>query len=182
MRRDPQMTRVGITGHCELSTPTLALVETALRRVLLGHARIGRLTGVTCLAAGADQLFAQLVLDLGGRLEVILPAADYRAAHIGAGQPPEFERLLAAARAVRVMAFDRSSRQAYMAASYAMLAGVDTVVAVWDGHPATRLGSTGDVVTAARGLGLPLSIIWPPGAARAPADQLRDRPPAIISA
>lgn len=31
--------------------------------------------GVTCLARGADQIFARVVLDLGGTVEVVLPAA-----------------------------------------------------------------------------------------------------------
>jgi hypothetical protein len=31
------------------------------------------LTGIRCLARGADQVFARVVLDLGGTLETVLP-------------------------------------------------------------------------------------------------------------
>jgi hypothetical protein len=36
-------------------------------------------TGLSCLADGADQIFARAVTDLGGKLEVIIPASEYRA-------------------------------------------------------------------------------------------------------
>ena len=161
------MTRVGITGHSDLSEHSVALVSTALRRALHTHARAGQLVGVSCLAPGVDQLFATVVLELGGQLEVILPASDYRQQQITEADTVVFDGLLGAARSVRVMRFERSCRQAYTAANAVLLASVETVIAVWDGRAATRLGSTGDVVAAARHLGIPLSVIWPPGAARA---------------
>ncbi len=33
---------------------------------------------LTFLARGADQIFARVVVELGGSVEVVLPAADYR--------------------------------------------------------------------------------------------------------
>jgi hypothetical protein len=154
--------RVGIAGHSDLTEASGPGVRAGLNRVLGGYGWAGGLVGVSCLAPGADQLFAWVVLDLGGRLEVILPAPDYRAAQIDPRDAPRFDRLLAAASSVRVMGFQRSCRPAYMAASAAMLACVEWLVAVWDGQPAIRLGSTGDVVSAARELGLPTTIVWPP--------------------
>jgi hypothetical protein len=64
------------------------------------------------------------------------------------------------------MDFPHSCRPAYAAANAAMLATVDMLIAVWDGRPGTRKGSTGDVVAAAHQRGLPLTVVWPPGAAR----------------
>lgn len=72
------MYRIGITGHSNLPPATVALVDKALRVALAPYASDQPLVGVTCLAEGADQIFARAVLDLGGRLEVILPAPDYR--------------------------------------------------------------------------------------------------------
>jgi hypothetical protein len=161
------MTRVGITGHSDLTAHSVVVVSVALRRALHTHARAGRLVGVSCLAPGVDQLFATVVLELGGQLEVILPAPDYRQRQIKAADVVTFDGLLGAARSVRVMRFERSCRQAYAAANAVLLASVEMVIAVWDGRPPTRLGSTGDVVAAARHLGIPLSVIWPLGAARA---------------
>lgn len=156
--------RIGITGHSDLTTPSYPLVTAALRTNLLD--RTGRWVGVSCLARGADQLFAHLALELGAGLDVILPARDYRARKIAPDNTAEFDRLVAAATTVSVLDYAQSTRAAYMAASTAMLDGVNAVLAVWDGHPARRRGSTADVVTAAHRLGLPLTVLWPTGAAR----------------
>lgn len=163
-------TRIGITGHSDLTASSLPIVAAALRGWLSTQA-VPPWVGVSCLACGADQLFARLALEIGAGLEVILPATDYRARKVAPADAVEFDRLLAAATSVTVLDFDRSSREAYMAASDAVLHTVDLVVAVWDGQPARRHGSTGDVVAAARVLGLPLSILWPAGAVRHPPDR-----------
>jgi hypothetical protein len=36
------------------------------------------ITGITCLADGADQIFARAAADAGGKLEAIIPGARYR--------------------------------------------------------------------------------------------------------
>jgi hypothetical protein len=37
---------------------------------------------VSCIAAGADALFAEAVLGVGGRLVVVVPSRDYRQAKV----------------------------------------------------------------------------------------------------
>jgi len=155
------MTRVGVSGHHDLTTATGELLRAVLRRELRAHSP---LTGVSQLVPGADRAFARAVLDVGGRLEVVLPAADYRERnreHID-----EFDELLAAARSVRVANFDRCGPRAHAAADAIMLGSVDCLIAVWDGRTPARLGGAGAAVAAARRLGLPTRIIWPEGAAR----------------
>jgi hypothetical protein len=73
------MTVVGITGHSTTTRPTAALVEAGMREILTRHLGNGNevLTGITCLGRGPDQIFAQLVLEMGGRIEAVIPAADY---------------------------------------------------------------------------------------------------------
>jgi hypothetical protein len=58
------------------------------------------------------------------------------------------------------------TKRLYVAANEAMLTAVGEVLAVWDGHPATVMGGTADVVTEARHRRLPVTILWPTGAAR----------------
>ncbi|NEA22150.1 hypothetical protein G3I70_06530, partial [Actinomadura bangladeshensis] len=70
--------RVAVTGHRDLDEETSALVEARIREILAAGGR--DIVGVSCLAAGADQIFARAVLARGGRLEVIVPAAGYAAA------------------------------------------------------------------------------------------------------
>ena len=69
--------RIAITGHRGLPAATERLVDTAIREQLEAYAD-SDLVGISNLANGADQLFAQAVLDAGGQLEVIVPAAQYR--------------------------------------------------------------------------------------------------------
>jgi hypothetical protein len=156
--------RIGITGHSNLTPDAVPLVAEALREALAGAER--PVIGVTCLARGADQLFARVVLELGGEIEVVLPARDYRERKVKPENAAEFGDLIGKAAEVTTMPFETSNRDAYMAASEAVLTGVDAIVAVWDGQPSDGHGGTGDVVAAARHRNLPVTVVWPAGAAR----------------
>ncbi|MGH3939669.1 MAG: hypothetical protein ACRDTG_13770 [Pseudonocardiaceae bacterium] len=158
------MLRIGVTGHTNLTAATEEMVYEALRRVLLPYLSY-ELVGVSCLARGSDQLFAQAVVDLGGALRVVLPAPDYRM-KIKPDNIARYDALLDAAELVQVMPFETSRRESYMAASEHVLATVDEIVAVWDGGPSGGLGGTADVVSAARERGLPVQVVWPLGATR----------------
>jgi hypothetical protein len=125
--------------------------------VAVEHARV--------LATGGHQIFARAILDVGGRLEVIVPAAQYRdglpeTAHAG------YDALLAAASKVDRLSYVESTEEAHMAASQAMLASADRLYAVWDGQPARGYGGTADVVAEAEKLSIPVTVIWPEGAVR----------------
>lgn len=157
------MPRIGITGHSNLTPGTSALVAKALQTALRGSRD---LVGVTCLAPGADQVFARVVLDLGGRIEVILPADDYRENVVSPHNLPEFDELLGRASFVRTNSYDRSDDEAYMAASEIVLSRSDRVLAVWDGAPSAGYGGTADVVAEARRRNIPVTIVWPAGAER----------------
>lgn len=52
------------------------LVTSALRDAVA--AKGPEVTGLSCLADGADQVFARVVLEAGGTLEAIVPAQNYR--------------------------------------------------------------------------------------------------------
>jgi hypothetical protein len=148
----------------DLSEKTANRVRERIDRVL-GEFD-GELTGVTCLAFGADQIFAQSVLDVGGALEVLLPAADYRDQRVWAEHLPVFDGFLTRATKVEIMPFSESGPEAYAAANSRMLRGVDALLAVWDGEPAAVRGGTGDAVAEAERLQVPVTVIWPDGARR----------------
>jgi hypothetical protein len=157
------MTRVGIAGHRGLPADTESLVEAAMRELLAGVG--GDLVGVTSLADGADQMFARMVLDMSGALQVIVPAAEYRA---GLPQPslPAYDSLIASASDVVHLPYTESTPESHMAAAEAMLQRIDRLVAVWDGQPARGFGGTADVVRKARTNGLHVDVVWPEGAYR----------------
>lgn len=64
------------------------------------------------------------------------------------------------------MPFTASGREAYMDASQSLLGRCERMFAVWEGEPSGGLGSTADVVHAARTAGLPVEVFWPAGAHR----------------
>lgn len=148
------MTVAGITGHRDLHDPDAvkARIEEAvdaLRRPLVG---------VSTLAAGADQLFADAVLAHGGRLEVIVPSADY-AETLDPDARSGFERLAASAASLDVLPSRRASPTAYVAAAEAMLDRCDVLLAVWDGEEGRGAGGTADVIRRARERAIPVWIL-----------------------
>ena len=159
------MPRIGITGHSSLSEPTIELVTDALRTTLAAFPA-SELVGLTCLAKGADQIFARVVLELGGAVEVVLPAADYRDRKVKPDNAVEFDDLISRAATVHTMPMPESNREAYLAASDHVMAHADEMIAVWDGAPPDGAGGTGDVVRLARERGVPVTIVWPDGASR----------------
>lgn len=162
--------RVGITGHTDLRRSTVRLVDGALRehlrRLRRGSAEQRQLIGVSCLAPGADCVFAEIVLHLGGTLEVILPSTDYFDSQVSARQAPVFDGLLRQAGSVRITDCDTAGPRAYAVANDLMLDSVDRLFAVWNGVASDKLGGTAHAVNAARARRMPVTVIWPDGSRR----------------
>jgi hypothetical protein len=149
-----------------LTAGSVALVREAITDALTRYAS-DELTGISCVARGADSVFAQVVLDLGGELEVVLPAASYREEKVKPDHAPQFDELIHRAKTVRVMPFEKANRVAYEAANEVLVSTCDTLFAVWDGQSSADKGGTTSVVEYARSRGVPVVIIWPDGASRA---------------
>jgi hypothetical protein len=156
--------RIGITGHRDLTPRTVELVLAEFAAELARAAAPP--TCNSCLAEGADQLFAQAVLSYGGRLDAIVPSQDYRD-HMSPDAQGEFDRLLTAAYRVTRLPYPESNPAAHMAASLVLVERTDLLLAVWDGQPARSFAGTADVVAYARQLGVPVNVVWPAGSARA---------------
>jgi hypothetical protein len=156
------MPRIAVSGHRDLPAGTVLLVDEAIRSAMSDHA--AGVTGLSCLADGADQIFARAVVDLGGEIEAVVPAEQYRD-----GLPRqahgEYDRLLAKAVAVHRLPFTESTPEAHMAASKLMIREANELYAIWD-RPARGYGGTADVVAHACERGLPVLVIWPEGARR----------------
>lgn len=163
---------IGITGHSQLGAATTELVRQALHDVLRKYAG-DDLTGLTCLARGADQIFAEVVLDLGGSLEVVIPAADYASGIPDPTSRARFESFVRQARAIHSLPFRTAGPDAYLAASKEVINNCDTLVAVWDGSPADGTGGTADAVQYATEAQRKIIVVWPQGAQRA--NQARGR-------
>jgi hypothetical protein len=158
------MTRLAVTGHRGLSAATSSLISAALHTEINRRTNDG-LVGLSCLADGADTLFAEAILDHGGALHVIVPAKKYRDG-LPAQHHPIYDTLIAQAEEIVRLDHVESDPDAHMDASLRMLTEAEELIAVWDGRPARDYGGTADVVSAARDQGIPVTVIWPAGAQR----------------
>jgi hypothetical protein len=155
------MQRIAVTGHVNVSDEIAQWLVSALTK-RLGEGQGSPVHGITCLAKGADQLFAKVVISLNGTFEVVLPARDYAQWMRDAGYGDPFSELLEQASSVQTMPFETSDRHAYLAASEAMLSRCDLLLAVWDGGPSLRVGDTAHVVEKAQARAVPVEVLWPP--------------------
>jgi hypothetical protein len=155
-------TQLAITGHRGLSAELEAEIDRMIRSAV---AETGAVVGVSCLADGADAVFAQAVLDVGGSLVAVLPAARYRET-LPEDYRPVYDRLLARAGKVVQLPFVTPDPHAYMEAGKRMVDESDLLLAVWDGQPGRGPGGTADVVAYARSRGVPVTVLWPEGAIR----------------
>ena len=160
------MPRIAVTGHMNLTPDSVPVVYQAIADALASYAS-NELIGISCIARGADSVFAQVVLDLGGKLEVILPATNYREQKVKPDHAPQFDELVRKATKVSVMPFPEANRAAYEATNGVLVSSCHTLFAVWDGQLSVYQGGTASVVTYARARGVPVEVMWPDGASRA---------------
>jgi len=137
--------KIGVTGHQELENAEWVRAE--LLKVLGSHKT--PLTGITSLAKGADQLFAEVVLECGGTLEVVVPFEGYADEFDEQGRAA-YEKLLAQASEADTLPSASSHEESYFCAGKAIVGRSALMIAVWDGKPAAGLGGTADIVEYAR--------------------------------
>lgn len=159
------MTVIAITGHMDLSVESVDPVRAGITTALAAY-EPKQLVGMSCIARGADSIFAQCVLDAGGRLKVVIPSLNYRGTQVGPDHAEQFDHLVGKASEVLVLPYSDANRKAYGAANEALLESADVLFAVWDGGEAIDEGSTASVVRSAREANLRVEVVWPDGATR----------------
>ena len=168
---------LGVTGHRAeaLAEAPAGLVEARLREVIamLGEAARAlaakeaewfdegppRLTLVSPLADGADQLAAEIALKNGFGLQAILPftADEYRGDFPDAATIAKFDALLKQATCRFELPGNRAkSLDAYVMAGRATVAHSDLLIAVWDGQASRGRGGTAEIVALATEAGTPI--------------------------
>jgi hypothetical protein len=108
-----------------------------------------RLRFVSPIADGADQIAADLALELGWELQVVLPfsRAEYRKSLANDGARERFDALVREATCLLELPGDPDdSLDAYIMTGRATVAHCDVLIAVWDGKPPRGRGGTGEVV------------------------------------
>ena len=168
---------VGVTGHRRDALPPGCLprlpgeIRNALELLIRSAAAIHdrdrdcfapgepRLQFLSPLADGADQIAAEIALDLGLSLHAVLPfARDAYRAELGGDAPAtQFDALIAKADNVLELPGDSERDfEAYVMAGRATVAHCDVLIAVWDGLAARGRGGTGEVVELAIARGTPV--------------------------
>jgi hypothetical protein len=163
----PFVLAVGVTGHRaevlpEGSVPVLRdRIRDVLRRVEeCGRALLAaephcfadqppRLRFVSPIADGADQIAAEVALELGWELQAILPfeRAAYRSSLANHGARERFDELLGHAACLLELPGDPiNGLDAYVMTGRATVAHCDMLIAIWDGLPPRGRGGTGEVV------------------------------------
>lgn len=143
--------KIGITGHQNIDFPeNWAWVKLEIKNIISGfHTPI---VGVTCLALGADQIFANSVLENGGMIQAIIPFPGYEDIFDKESRI-QLLKLIQSAKEVTVLKrFSESNEDSYLLAGKLVVDISDIMIAVWDGLPAEGMGGTGDIVTYASNL------------------------------
>jgi hypothetical protein len=164
---------VGITGHrADMIPGNIAELRNRIRETLVLIAAAGadlleqerdcfaggpcQLRFVSPIADGADQIAAEVALDLGWELEVIMPfeRASYRASLANERARAAFDALAnRAACVLELPGNPGNGLEAYVMTGRATVAHCDILIAVWDGLPPRGRGGTGEVVQFALGRG-----------------------------
>jgi hypothetical protein len=169
-------TRIGVTGHRDLPGSVLEHVSKKILDEFTSRAADGPVEAFSALAAGADQLFADLALRSGVPVTAVIPGMDYER-HLGGRESrAAFRRLVRACSARVDLPLERTPEDAYAAAGRWIVDQADLLIAVWDGEPARGPGGTGEVVAYANRVGVPVRVLWCPGARRPRPDRRAPNP------
>lgn len=149
--------KVGVSGHQERDGADWNWTRDALASLLteLG----GPVEGWSSLAVGADQLFAETVLSLGGSLMTVVPGDWYEECYRSPAALARYRDLLSRGGAIELDGLQ--GEEAFLQAGRKVADESDVLIAIWDGQPAKGKGGTGDIVDYARQLGKPVYRIDP---------------------
>ncbi len=150
------MVAVGVTGHQQRAGVDWDWVKSRIAQTL------EKISGVSlaysCLAVGADQTFAELVIAKGTPHVAVIPLSNYEGSFSGDGLK-EFRRLISCSRVVELHGKDPQS--AFFEAGCFVVDHSDIVIAVWDGLPSKGFGGTADIVAYAQSNGRQIVHINP---------------------
>jgi hypothetical protein len=138
--------KVGVTGHQDREGIQWSWVKRTVR------IELGKLQNVqkalSCLAGGADQVFAEAALSLSIPVVAVVPLNGYERFFDGPALA-NYRRLLAHCELVQ-LGWEGDPERAFFEAGKFVADNCDLLFAVWDGESAEGLGGTGDVVKYAK--------------------------------
>jgi hypothetical protein len=151
---------VGFSGHRQLTDEVGPARAINAALVELRREAPGDWIGLSSVATGSDQLFAQQILDQDLSWHAILPLS--RAQFQADFTPEEWvtaEVFLGRADHVRVVGENESREDGYLDCGTETVNDSDVLIALWDGLAARGKGGTAEVVEYATALGKPVLVI-----------------------
>ena len=151
--------KVGMTGHQQLGgNETIAWLSHTLETCI---AQYHIEQGITSLAIGADQLYAEALQRNRIPYLAIIPSADYTTTFQNDHDLERYQKYLQNALEIIHLPFEKGSEQAYYEAGKQVVDLSDLMLTIWNGLPAKGLGGTGDIVQYALSLKKPIIHIHP---------------------
>lgn len=138
---------VGITGHQSREGIDWRWVRSKIRDELksLGYVE----EGLSSLAEGADQVFAECILDRGAPLRAVIPT-DHYVKYFRGRSRATYLKLVDQSRVDKIEGALGSEEDAFLKAGKYIVDHSDVIIAVWDQQPAQGKGGTADVVAYAQ--------------------------------
>lgn len=153
-----------MSGHQNIPYQAISYVRQGITDVI--STANDNLVGVSSLAAGADQLFASLILEHGGQLHIIIPCRGYETTFPDMSDLDRYRLLLSKAHNVETLEYPQPSEDAYLEAGRRVVDNSDLLIAVWDGKAPRGKGGTADIVYYAKSHGIKVKVVWPEGVSR----------------
>lgn len=138
--------KVGITGHQNLGADK-EWVNEKLEEVIKKY---NVKKGFTCLAVGADQLYAELLRKNNISYVVVIPSRNYEKTFNNKEGLNKYLELMGSAEEVIQLPFNMPEEISFYEAGKKIVDSTDLIFAVWNGNKAQGLGGTGDIVEYAR--------------------------------
>jgi hypothetical protein len=140
--------KVGLTGHQDIGSKSdIDWVKDSLIEQIEKY-KVS--LGISCLAVGADQLYAELLHSKVIPFIVIIPSFGYEKTFDEKTELLNYNRLLLTAQDIVRMDFPFPSEEAFYAAGKEVVNQSNMLFAIWNGKKAKGLGGTGDIVNFAK--------------------------------
>jgi hypothetical protein len=151
--------KVGMTGHQRLgSEATVTWLSDTLEGIIRQyHIDVG----ITSLAIGADQLYAEVLSKANIPYIAIIPCEGYETTFQNTDDLVRYQELLQKASEKIQLPFEKPSETAFYVAGKKIANLSDVLLTIWNGLPAKGLGGTGDIVKYALSIKKPVVHLNP---------------------
>jgi hypothetical protein len=130
----------GITGHRELES--INWIRTKIQEIII---EMKIIYGYTCLASGADQLFAEMLIHNNIKYTAVIPCINYEATFKDSSLE-DFRLSKSKASEIIELKYNKPSEKAFNEAGKMVVDNSKIMIAIWNGDEAKGFGGTADIV------------------------------------